>query len=522
LAAAICALLATVVAPSSVFAQRLPQLPQAFLDTTYAPPVGGQVISVNAGDDLQAALNQASAGDIIELQAGATFTGNFILPAKTGSDWIYIRSSAIASLPAPGTRVSPAQASLMPKIVSPNTDAALAADFGAHHYRFVGIEITTTVSDPSTAITNLIVFGYDPNGNQLSSTSYLYDPHGRPNRIMDARNGTTTNWFNAADQISSTKTPVPSTGQSAQVTTNFFDSMGRLIATKLPDNTWITNQFNLTGLITNTYGSRTYPVAYTYDAQGRVKTMKTWQNYVGNTGAATTTWNYDSYRGFLSSKTYDGAASGPSYTYTPAGRLANRLWARGTNTTYSYNNAGDLSAVAYSDGATANISYSYDRRGRQITITQGSATTTRVYDDAGNVLSESYSGGSLSGLSVTNGYDQLRLTAALDELFLDLVALIRHGDGAYHLKSRGFKLAHYGGTRKVFTLALKRRVADGEYGGGVHGQASRAFGSASRLDSSSRRRPSRSSPWVDWVTVCSLLLRLKSISKLPAPQVSTL
>jgi len=171
LAAAICALLATVVAPSSVFAQRLPQLPQAFLDTTYAPPVGGQVISVNAGDDLQAALNQASAGDIIELQAGATFTGNFILPAKTGSDWIYIRSSAIASLPAPGTRVSPAQASLMPKIVSPNTDAALAADFGAHHYRFVGIEITTTVSDPSTAITNLIAFGYDPHGNPVTSTA---------------------------------------------------------------------------------------------------------------------------------------------------------------------------------------------------------------------------------------------------------------------------------------------------------------------------------------------------------------
>jgi len=171
LAAAICALLATVVAPSSVFAQRLPQLPQAFLDTTYAPPVGGQVISVNAGDDLQAALNQASAGDIIELQAGATFTGNFILPAKTGSEWIYIRSSAIASLPAPGTRVSPAQASLMPRIVSPNTNPALTADFGAHHYRFSGIEITTTVSDPSIALQNLILFGYDPNGFPVTSAA---------------------------------------------------------------------------------------------------------------------------------------------------------------------------------------------------------------------------------------------------------------------------------------------------------------------------------------------------------------
>src|SRR5437879_5925892 len=163
-AAAICGWLAAVVAPSAAFAQRLPQLPQVFLNTTYAPPVGGQVISVNEGDDLQTALNRANPGDIIELQAGATFTGNFNLPAKTGSDWIYIRSSAIASLPAPGTRVSPAQASLMPKIVSPNTEPALTADLGAHHYRFVGIEITTTVSDPSIALQNLVLFGYDPNG----------------------------------------------------------------------------------------------------------------------------------------------------------------------------------------------------------------------------------------------------------------------------------------------------------------------------------------------------------------------
>jgi len=173
LVATILALLVAGVAPPVALAQNLPQLPQAFVDTTYAPPVGGQLITVNAGDDLQAALNQASAGDIIELQAGATFTGNFNLPAKTGSDWIYIRSSAIASLPAPGTRVSPAQASLMPKIVSPNTAPALAADFGAHHYRFVGIEITTTFSDRSSTLSNLVLFGYDANGNPVTSVGQM-------------------------------------------------------------------------------------------------------------------------------------------------------------------------------------------------------------------------------------------------------------------------------------------------------------------------------------------------------------
>ncbi|HEX7470401.1 MAG TPA: hypothetical protein VF437_06690 [Verrucomicrobiae bacterium] len=41
-------------------------------------------------------------------------------------------------------------------------------------------------------------------------------------------------------------------------------------------------KFYPTGLRKKTYGSRTYPVEYTYDAQGRMKTQKTWQDYSGN------------------------------------------------------------------------------------------------------------------------------------------------------------------------------------------------------------------------------------------------
>jgi hypothetical protein len=52
------------------------------------------------------------------------------------------------------------------------------------------------------------------------------------------------------------------------------------------------NIFHLNGLLQRTSGSRTYPVQYTYDAQGRMRTMKTWQNFGGNSGTATTRWNY--------------------------------------------------------------------------------------------------------------------------------------------------------------------------------------------------------------------------------------
>ena len=86
----------------------LPELPRVSLDTTYTPPTG-PTITVPAGGDFQAALNAAPLNSVIVLQAGATYSGNFTLPNKTGTGWIYIQSSALSSLPAPGTRISPAK-----------------------------------------------------------------------------------------------------------------------------------------------------------------------------------------------------------------------------------------------------------------------------------------------------------------------------------------------------------------------------------------------------------------------------
>ena len=42
-------------------------------------------ITVPPNGDLQAALDTARPGDVILLQAGASYTGNFRLPAKSGT-----------------------------------------------------------------------------------------------------------------------------------------------------------------------------------------------------------------------------------------------------------------------------------------------------------------------------------------------------------------------------------------------------------------------------------------------------
>ena len=102
-------------------------------------------IVVNAGGSLQAALNQAQPGQVIEVQAGATFDGNFILPVKTGTGYITVRTSTPdAQLPGASTRIDPAHESLLPTLRSLNTIPALRTAAGARHWRLIGLRFTTT------------------------------------------------------------------------------------------------------------------------------------------------------------------------------------------------------------------------------------------------------------------------------------------------------------------------------------------------------------------------------------------
>ena len=246
----------------------------------------------------------------------------------------------------------------------------------------------------------------DANGSQIGKTTYSYDIYGRQTSMNDARNGTTTLSLNNAGQTTSITTPLPGNGQSAQTTVSFYDTMGRVAGTLQSDGATVTNLYYPTSLMKQTHGSRTYPVGYGYDAQGRMTTMTNWTSFAGNTGARVTTWNYDSERGWLNSKQYDDG-HGPSYTYTSAGRLASRLWVRGTTTSYTYDGAGGLSTTTYNDGVTPGITNGYDRLGRLTTISNGPTFCTLTYNDAGKLLSESYAGGALDAYSITNGYDVL-------------------------------------------------------------------------------------------------------------------
>ncbi len=143
------------------------QLPTVTVGSSMAEtPTPGNVISVNAGGDLQAALNSAQCGNTIQLQAGATFTGTFRFPALNcdNDHWIVVRTSSPDNvLPAEGQRVTPCYAGVAslpgrPQYSCQNPQNVLARlvygqaaggpilfRSGANHYRLIGLEITKAV-----------------------------------------------------------------------------------------------------------------------------------------------------------------------------------------------------------------------------------------------------------------------------------------------------------------------------------------------------------------------------------------
>src|SRR5215472_3620057 len=135
---------AVILLPWLLLAQKpVAELPRAHIDTTWSEPTGGKVWSVHSVADFTNSLEKSSPGDVIVLDAGMVYTGNFRVPAKANPNnkWIYVTSSAYGKLPKPGNRVSPSDAENMPKIVTPAPYTAIGINESANHWRFVGIEV---------------------------------------------------------------------------------------------------------------------------------------------------------------------------------------------------------------------------------------------------------------------------------------------------------------------------------------------------------------------------------------------
>jgi hypothetical protein len=159
--------------------------------------------NVPANADLQAYINRARAGDVLLLEPGATYVGNFTLPALPEqpagipAQYITIRSAADpARFPANG-RVQPEHIEWMPLLRSPNSGAALATSPGAHHWRLQWLAFTTaggtgnviTLGDGSSAQRDLAMV---PHHFDLDGLIIRGDPTRGQKRGIALNSGDTT------------------------------------------------------------------------------------------------------------------------------------------------------------------------------------------------------------------------------------------------------------------------------------------------------------------------------------------
>jgi RHS repeat-associated protein len=266
----------------------------------------------------------------------------------------------------------------------------------------------------------------------LSKQTYTYDntDENRLDSVTDLYNGLIDYAYYGDGQLKSTITPDPDIAQSGagydtQLTSYAYTDNSTQISrvTTLPDLSTQTEIFYPTGELKEKSGSQTYSVAYTYDYAGRPVSQTTWQDKAGNTGEVLTAWEYYA-NGSLKKKWYDASiagdgtisgTSGPSYTYTDAGRLLTKTNAGGTVATYAYDpNSLDLTGVTYDDGITPAVSYSnYDRLGRVGTVTDASGTRTLDYEQ-GALLDETYTAGALAGYVIDRDLDSLNRYDSVD------------------------------------------------------------------------------------------------------------
>lgn len=164
-------------------AETLPQLPNKQVDVTM-PSVTGSTFNATCAT-LQTQLNAAAALNVnlthqIILATGTTCTGPYKLPSHTGgTGWILITGKNYANLPPSGTRVKPADATLMPQIRYGERDegpfthvGAFSAQTGAQRYRIIGIDmVQDSTKSPNWAF---VVMGYN-NQNALNTGYIILD-----------------------------------------------------------------------------------------------------------------------------------------------------------------------------------------------------------------------------------------------------------------------------------------------------------------------------------------------------------
>jgi RHS repeat-associated protein len=342
------------------------------------------------------------------------------------------------------------------------TETSIGADgVITKNYHTDGLLKATTVwkagsSPPATApqdIQNVATSGF------ISGTSHTHDALGRVSTVTDSRTGTVTYAGVTGTGYTPSGNLLGMKDAGDRLTQYAYDALGRRTSTTLPDTGVTHTGYTDRGEVEASWGGQTYPTFRTYDQQGRLLTLRTKPTLDTNgvptdADGSVTSWIYDSKRGWLDRKEYHDA-NGTDYTYTDAGRLATRTWARGVTTTYGYDQ-GMLESVTYSGEdpqvhTTANLAYLYDGFGRIDKVYRG--TDLATLDPA--------------ELHADYGYDPNNLVLLTERLQIDsldktLTRTYEDGQttGTVNLRPKGYTFAD-GSATWTYDEGRHKSVTDG-------------------------------------------------------------
>jgi RHS repeat-associated protein len=280
------------------------------------------------------------------------------------------------------------------------------------------VDTADSTTDAVSVTVNGLLQSSTPTTPQ-GATTFAYDALGRPSVVTDPRVGTATKTYNP------TTGQLASEGDDAQTTSYEYYAAAQANAGKLRAKTdgngkKVYFNYNSRGEMTQTWGDATYPSEYVFDAYGQRAELHTYRGGSGwaagawpisTTGAADVTrWIYHEPTGLLQKK-QDAAGKQVVYAYDALGRMATRTWARTLgagaplSTTYAYDpNTGEMGGVDYSD-ATPDVTFAYDRGGRQRGVTDAAGSHARTFNARGELYADQIAGGLLDGVAVSAGYD---------------------------------------------------------------------------------------------------------------------
>jgi RHS repeat-associated protein len=371
--------------------------------------------------DVQAYPRALSAAQLSQLQA----SGGDITAGTLTTTWTRDQRGLPTSMTSPDgsvTSYSYDQAGQLAVTTDPPVTAQAynAPVVTARPVTMTGYNTFGDVTETEDANGDVTTSGYDADSRQVSKTLPAYTPPGG-----SPITSVSTTVYDGDGLVTS------ATDGLGNVTRYGYDQLGDQVTETAPDGSVTTTAYDTDGEPLSVTGPTGAQTQATYDYLGRKLTATQVERYTGSgTAAYTTSYFYnDPDDPWLSQVTSpDGVST--QYSYDPAGEQTAVTDGASNTTNYAYNSLGEQTKVTYPDGtatasgydgagnvtSTTSLSASgttlsattaaYNGEGNQVSATDAAGnSTTFTYDPTGLITQETQPVSATSGITTSFGYD---------------------------------------------------------------------------------------------------------------------